>query len=310
MYHPRTLRPAIRLTLRQLQIFAAIAKSGSTIAAAEAISLSQSATSAALNELESLLGGKLFDRAGGRLVLNEHGRSMLPQVLSVLDGARGIESQFGAAGRPVAPLLRIAASTTIGNYVLPGLVAKYRRKEPLARFDVVIGNTQRVALAVASFEVDLGFVEGPALERSLKLVPWMTDELVVVCSPGHALAAGKRKVSLRELGEASWLLREMGSGTREVVEVALLPHLQQLRSGGDFGSAEAIKQAAAEGLGITCLSRYAVADLVELGRLVVLRTALPPLSRPFYVALNEERHLTPALERFLGYCQGAYRRSK
>lgn len=302
------MRPGIRLTLRQLQIFAAIAKTGSTIAAAEAISLSQSATSAALNELEALLGGKLFDRAGGRLILNEHGRSMLPQALWVLDGAQSIETQFGAAGRPVAALLRIAASTTIGNYVLPRIVARYRRKEPLARFSVVIGNTQRVAQAVASFEVDLGFVEGPTHEPSVQLVPWMVDPLVVACSPRHPLAARKRKVSLRELAQASWLLREMGSGTREVVEVALLPHLHQLRSAGDFGSAEAIKQAAAEGLGVTCLSRHAVADLVKLGRLVVLRTALPRLERPFYLALNEHRHVTPALDRFIAYCRGSYRK--
>lgn len=293
---------ALRLTLRQLQIFVAIARAGSTTAAAAQIALSQSATSAALNELESLLGGKLFNRAGGRLILNEHGRSMLPRARRLLDAAQAIEAQVGP------PHLRIAASTTTGNYVLPALIADYRRKDDAAHFALEIGNTQRVARAVADFEADVGFIEGPTSQPRLDLIPWMTDELLVVASPRHRLAR-KREVSVADLGETMWLLREPGSGTREVVEAALLPRLLRMRSGGDFGSTEAIKQAAAEGLGITCLSRHAVADFVKLGRLVALRTALPALRRPFYLILAEHRFLTPALERFIAHCL-AYRPRK
>jgi len=108
-------RGPLHLTLRQLQIFAAVARAGSTTAAAREISLSQSATSAALNELEALLGGELFNRVGRRLVLNEHGRSMLPQARALLESAHGLEAEFGADGATTAPRLRLAASTTIGN---------------------------------------------------------------------------------------------------------------------------------------------------------------------------------------------------
>ncbi len=108
----------LRLTLRQLQIFVAVARSGSTTAASAEIALSQSATSSAVNELERLLSLRLFDRAGKRLLLNDNGRALLPRALALLDGAAGIE-QMSRDGSAQAQSLRIGASTTIGNYVLP-----------------------------------------------------------------------------------------------------------------------------------------------------------------------------------------------
>ncbi len=303
---------AMRLTLRQLQIFAAVATAGSTTAAAADIALSQSATSAALNELESLLGRKLFSRAGGRLLLNEHGRSMLPAARWVLDAAHGIESQFGRGGLPTALNLRIAASTTIGNYLLPRVIAGYSRSGEGARFALDIGNTEQVVRAVVAFDVDLGLVEGPVIEPDLRVIPWMNDELVVVASPRHGLALAGRsgKVALESLREATWLLREPGSGTREVVEGALLPHVHRLRTGAVFASSEAIKQAVAEGMGLTCLSRHAIADLVEMGRLVILPTRLPRIERTLYLIHHEHRYLSPALGRFIDFCVSSYRPRK
>ncbi len=312
---PRPARPpapVLRLTLRQLQIFAAVAAAGSTAGAARRIALSQPATSAALNELEALLAVRLFDRVGGRLVLNEHGRTMLPEARLLLDGAQSLESRFGQGGRIHEPHLHLAASTTIGNYLIPPLLAAYRRTHPGARFSVRIDNTEHVARAVADYEADMGFVEGPAAEPGLVLQPWLMDELVVVAAPSHPLARASRRkrLTLAELSEATWLMREPGSGTRTVVEGTLLPRLNRLRSDTHLGSAEAIRQAAAAGLGITCLSRHVVADLVTLKRLVVLRTPLPALRRPFYLVRAERRQPTPALERFIAHCRAAYRARK
>src|SRR6201994_2794866 len=119
----------MRITLRQLSIFAAVADAGSTAAAAGRLALSQSATSAALNELEAVLEARLFDRVGTRLVLNDTGRGLLPQARAVPAGAAGIERDFGAAAGEHAGLasLRVGASTTIGNYLLPTLVADWQR---------------------------------------------------------------------------------------------------------------------------------------------------------------------------------------
>ena len=299
----------MRLSLRQLEIFTAISDHGTTTAAGEAIALSQSAISGALAELEGLLGGKLFDRIGKRLLINDTGRSLLPQARALLDGARGIETQFGiglrgqAVTRPIR--LKLGASTTIGNYLLPDLIAGFCADASAPEVDVRIGNTREVASAVTRLEVDLGLIEGPCHERDLVVRPWIEDELVIVCAALHPLARGASgaRVSITSLREASWLLREAGSGTREAVEQALLPHLHQLRSTMDFGGTEAIKQAAAAGLGLTCLSRYAVQDLVALGRLVVLKTTLRKLTRRFYLIHHRQKHFSVGMEAFVQHCR-------
>ncbi|WP_372356212.1 LysR family transcriptional regulator [Xanthomonas sp. NCPPB 3443] len=299
----------MRLTLRQLLIFTAVADTGSTTAAAERVALSQSATSGALNELESLLGAQLFDRIGKRLMLNDNGRALLPQARAVLDGVQQIEGQFGlgsaaAAAAPLLTRLRVGASTTIGNYVLPSLIASYRSAWPGAAVDVIIGNTREVAAAMSRLEVDIGLIEGPCHEADLQVVPWRQDELVIVAAPTHAVAqaAMRARVPLKALRQAHWLLREPGSGTREAVEQVLLPHLHHLHSDLQPGSTEAIKQAAAEGLGLACLSLCAVQDLVTLGRLVILQTTLPRLTRRFYRIQHRQKRLSGNLQRFVAHC--------
>ena len=299
----------MRITLRQLSIFAAVADAGSTSAAAGRVALSQSATSAALNELESVLEAKLFDRVGTRLVLNDTGRGLLPQARAVLDGAAGIEREFGpggAAGERGAPsLLRVGASTTIGNYLLPAVIARWQRAHPASHVDVEIANTGAVAAAVARMEVDVGLIEGPSHEPDLVVQPWREEELAIVCAPTHPLLGGDpaRRLNVATLRQAAWLLREPGSGTREEVEQALQPHLHQLREGLHFGGTEAIKQAAVEGLGFTCLSLFAVSDLVALGRLVRVDTTLPRLVRRFWLIHHRRKQFSRSLAAFIDFCQ-------
>jgi DNA-binding transcriptional LysR family regulator len=301
----------MRLTLRQLQLFTAIADTGSTAAAGLRAALSQSAASGALGELERLLGLRLFDRIGKRLLLNDNGRALLPEARALLDAAQAIEDRCGvgradAAAAVLPTRLRIGASTTIGNYLLPGLVAGYRAAWPGTAVDAVIGNTEAVARSVARLEVDLGLIEGPCPEAALEVAPWRTDALVVVAAPAHPLAKPRRApLPLAALREAEWLLREPGSGTREAVEQALLPHLHRLRAGMLAGSTEAIKQAAAAGLGLACLPSCAVEDLVTLGRLAELRTALPPLARRLYRVHHPQKRFSGNLARFVAHCAPA-----
>jgi DNA-binding transcriptional LysR family regulator len=307
----------MRLTFRQLQIFVAVAQSGSTVAAAQAIALSQSATSGAINELERMLSTRLFDRIGKKLVLNEHGRALLPQALALIDGAEGLERQYEGNSHYAlagAASLRLAASTTIGNYVLPGLLASYgdmlaagtqhKRSDILAKSRVIIANTGAVALSVSRFDVDAGFVEGPSSLPDVLAKPWLADELLIVAAPTHlaVVKRGARVTPLNVLRESRWLLREEGSGTRDAVESALVPHLHQLRIGMELGDSEAIKRATAEGLGITCLSRWVVADFLESGRLVEVKTSWPKMQRRFYLLVHANKQIAPGLKRFLDHC--------
>lgn len=292
----------MKITLRQLQIFLAVAESGSTTAAADAVSLSQSAASAALNELEGELNVRLFDRIGKRLMLNDNGRLLLPQARHMLDAAAGIEQQFQLSD-PAGAQLHIGASTTIGSYMLPHIIAAYRRDHPQLRVRALVANTADVVAAVSNFEVDAALIEGPCHASDVDVEPWMTDELIVVASPQHPLAKRSTGPTLPMLARADWLLRETGSGTREAVEHALLPYLHYLPSACEFGNSEAIKRATAEGMGVTCLSRAVVQDLLESGRLIELKTPLPVLRRHFYMVRNKHRVVSARLASMLEFCR-------
>lgn len=294
----------MQITLRQLQIFTAVALSGSTAAAAQSIALSQSATSAALKELENILSIELFDRVGKRLVLNDNGRLLLPQARQMLDTANTIEQQFSSPDTPGSGLY-IGASTTIGIYLLPRLLATQATPSKQRNPRVMIANSAATAVAVAHFEVDIGLIEGPCHEPDLVVEPWLDDELVIVCAAQHPILQGnlQREVPLSDLQNALWLLREPGSGTQEAVEQVLLPHLHQLRPAVELSNSEAIKHAAAAGLGLACLSRAIVSRLLESGELVELNTALPELTRRFFLIYHRNKTLSPQLNAFLNHCR-------
>lgn len=302
----------LRLTLRQLQIFVVVARSGSTTAASADIALSQSATSSAVNELERLLSLRLFDRAGKRLLLNDNGRALLPRALALLDGAAGIE-QMSRDGSVQAQSLRIGASTTIGNYVLPRLLAGFMGAlQPGSasawQSKVVIGNTAAVCDAVAAFELDVGLIEGPCHQPALEVTPWLQDEMVVVAAPDSALArssAAGERIPMRMLREAVWLVREPGSGTREATDQSLLPQLRSYRRSIELGSSEAIQRAAQEGLGVACLSAWVVNDALDAGRLCRITTTLPRQLRQCHLVVHRQKQSTPALLTFVAHASAA-----
>ena len=294
----------LHLTLRQLEIFCAVAQSGSTVAAAEVVALSQSATSAALQQLEQGLGVALFERVGKRLALNDAGRAMLPQALALLEQARSLELAFGARAADLPVQLRVAASTTIGTYALPQVLARLARTHPLVRVDLRIANTHEVGQAVQALEADMGLIEGTSHWPGLEVESWLRDELVIVAAPRHPVAvqARQKPVGVAALRKAPWLLREAGSGTREMVEHALLPHLQQLPAAATLGSSEAIARCVAQGLGISCLSRVLVDALVQGGALQIVPTTLPRMWRHFSLVQRAGKWRSPALQAFVDAC--------
>ncbi len=311
----QTHAPRLRLSLRQLEVFAAIAHSGSTREGAGRVARSQSAVSAALAELEAALGEQLFDRIGRRLVLNENGRALLPGAVALLDQAAELQGRF--TGEHAAPL-RVAASLTIGEYLLPGLMAQWKLAHPHSAVHLAIGNTSEVIAAVAALEADVGFIEGPQTHADLRVRRWVSDELVVVAAPSHPLAAARpaakseaqsgagaaarARVSARQLAEASWILREHGSGTRQASDRWLIEHLGSLNIGFELGSTEAIKRLAAAGAGLACLSRHTVAEELASGELVALRTRLPVARRRLAMVVRRDKHLGRATEDFIGHC--------
>mgnify|MGYP004712965013 FL=1 len=202
----------MHITLRQLEVFSEIVKSGSTTRAAQQLALSQSAVSAALADLEHQLAVKLFDRSGKRLIVNEHGRLLYPKAVSLLEQAKETEQLF----REDHGAIRIAASSTIGNYRLPAMMAEYRRDFPQAPLDLTVGNSQDVIQAVSDFRVDVGLIEGPCHITGIVSENWLQDELVVFAAPQSAIF--REAVTLEKLADSPWILRERGAGTREIVD--------------------------------------------------------------------------------------------
>ncbi|UGS39765.1 DNA-binding transcriptional regulator YeiE [Pseudocitrobacter corydidari] len=286
----------MHITLRQLEVFAEVLKSGSTTQASQMLALSQSAVSAALTDLEGQLGVQLFDRVGKRLVVNEHGRLLYPRALALLEQATEIEQLF----REDNGAIRVYASSTIGNYLLPEMIGRYRRDFPDLPIELSVGNSQDAINAVADFRVDIGFIEGPCHSADIVAEPWLEDELVVFAAPDSPLLEGE--VTLSRLSAQPWILREKGSGTREIVDYLLLSHLPQFRLGMELGNSEAIKHAVRHGLGISCLSRRVIAEQLESGKLVEVTVPLPGLNRTLWRIHHRQKHLSNALLRFLSYC--------
>lgn len=286
----------MHITLRQLEVFAEVLKSGSTTQASQRLALSQSAVSAALTDLEGQLSVQLFDRVGKRLVVNEHGRLLYPRALAALEQASEIEQLFREANGAI----RVFASSTIGNYILPEVIAHYRRDFPELPLELSVGNSQDVITAVADFRVDIGLIEGPCHAAEIIAEPWLEDELVVFAPPSSPLL--QSEVTLEALAAAPWILRERGSGTREIVDYLLLSHLPQFQLGMELGNSEAIKHAVRHGLGISCLSRRVIAEQLETGTLMEVPLPLPRLVRTLWRIHHRQKHLSSALTRFIRYC--------
>jgi DNA-binding transcriptional LysR family regulator len=290
----------LRTTLRQIEVFVATAQRGNVTQAGGALGMTQSAASMALADFENQLGTRLFDRVGKRLVLNEDGRMLYPRAVEMIERAHDLEQVFGTAGRAVD--LRLGASSTVGNYLLPQLIGQFRRQRPGSRFALEVGNTRQVMQRVLHFEVDVGFVEGPCMDPDIEPVFWRSDELAICTRPDHPLAQ-PGGATIEALREAEWILREPGSGTREVVEQLLTSQLGDIRLAMELGGTEAIKRAVESGIGISCLPKVALVGAIERGNLAMLETPFLRLTRALHILLHKQKHRTEGLDSLLHFCR-------
>jgi DNA-binding transcriptional LysR family regulator len=283
---------SIRFTLRQLSVFVAVARLGSTRGAGEALAMSQSAASAALGELEAAVNELLFDRHGRKLMLNDAGRALLSRAAPLVESAESLSRTFESSTLS----LRIAASSTIGNYVLPAILVRFLAEHPTAKLDVSIQNTQGVLDAVSGFNADIGLMEGSSHDPDVVVQPWMDDEMVVVAAPHSPVVRCARRRN--DLASADWIVREPGSGTREFVEQQIGHTLGALNIAFELGDSEAIRRTLIAGYGISCLSRHVVAEDLEAGRLVEINDKLPPLRRPLMILTHRNKAASRGLAAF------------
>ncbi len=294
----------MRYSLRQLQVFLATAHFQNISKAANQLSMSQSAASAALSELESQYDVKLFDRVGKRLQLNALGYALRPQAETLLQQAEDLDQALQQ--HSVANHLKVGATLTIGNYLAIPIMSHYLEAHPQAKVELDIANTETIANKVRNFEIDLGLIEGELVDSELEVIPWMEDELVVFASPKSPITAVKRLTD-NHLLNARWILREPGSGTRQTFDWAMHGMLSQLNVLLELQHTEAIIRAVESDIGIGCLSKVVLQDAFKRGSLIPLKVPNRNFKRHFYFVIHKQKYRHIGIEDWLTLCQALYR---
>ncbi len=290
----------MRFSLRQIEVFLATARLDTISRAAESLSLSQSAASSALQDLESRYDTQLFDRVGKRLKLNAAGRNLFPEAENLMKQAEAVDSIL--AEREAYASLRIGATMTIGNYLAVALISRYRRLHPGADIRIHVANTTEIAEMILAYELDMGFLEGEYPHTDLNFEKWRDDELVVFAAPSHPLAC-KQALSTADLLAAKWVLRERGSGTRQAFDRAVHDIAGDVQIDFELEHTEAIKRTVEEGESLGCLSRIAVQDALRSGRFVELSMGDRDMQRNFYLVTHKNKYRDVSLQAWLRYCE-------
>ncbi|ARS52514.1 MULTISPECIES: LysR family transcriptional regulator [Kushneria] len=286
------------VTLRQLQVFTTVARERTLTAAAASLFLTKPAVSVALSELEKQCDRTLFDRHRNRLYLNDQGRRLLPMADELLARSDAIDQLFD--NEALGGQLHVGASYTIGHQLLPALLSDFRIDTGHRDQRVNIANSAAICRALELFELDIGLIEGRVVDECFDVVPWCQDHMLIVCSPEHPLAR-RDNIEITDLVGYDWLLREPGSGTREQFMRFIAPRLPQWQLGMEINSAEAIINAAAVGLGLTCVSTLEARHALYDGRLI--RVALDlDMTREFSLVLHRDKYRSPLIKRFTEFC--------
>lgn len=286
------------LNLHALRVFTALAEARSFSRAAEGLFISQPAVSKAVRELEAQLGLTLVDRSARPIALTAAGAVLLAHARRIFASERAAAQALSDLRDLEAGSLTIGASSTVGIYLLPPLIAAFHRRYPGVRLRLDIGNTQQVVEHLHSAPLDIAFVEGPVEDTEVARTPWREDELVVIAPPDHPFVRAEA-LTLPRLLEAPLVLREPGSGTREVVELALRERDLVPRVVLEIGSTEAIKRAVSAGLGLAIVSAATVEAELRGRQLALVRVPELALRRQLSWLTVLGRPQSPALGAFL-----------
>jgi DNA-binding transcriptional LysR family regulator len=291
------------MELRQLRTFELLARTGSFTGVARELSISQPAVSAQIQALEQELGLRLLDRLPRGVRLTAAGEVLLGYARRMLnleaEAAAAMLEQRGAQ----ATYLRLAASPTIGAYLLPQLLGQFKRLHPEMRSIADIEPSSRVVEALQSYAVEIGLVEAPVEETDLVVAEFLSDELVLVVPAGHPLA-GHGPISVSELQAWPMVSREPESGTRALVEEALSALGVRLAPAYELGGVEAIKNAVLMGLGVAFMSRQAIGLEERAGLLVPVAVEGLSLRRPLYYLHQRHHHLSALARSFIRLLDG------
>jgi DNA-binding transcriptional LysR family regulator len=287
---------------RRLQVFHTVARLLSFTKAAEALHMTQPAVTFQIRQLEEYFNTRLFDRSHNRISLTAAGETVYGYSERIIGMYNEMENEVRKLTGDVVGLLMIGASTTIAEYVLPGLLGEFQSRFPQVKLRLNVSNSVGIVQMVENNEIDIGIVESPVTNKNLTVEVCWHDKLVLICPPKHALA-GRDKVHVTELADYPFLCREEGSGTREVISQYLGESGMKLSDTNllfEFGSPESVKSAVEAGLGLSIISQSTLTKELKLNTLAAVELD-PPLERPFSLVYQRQKYRLRAMEEFLEF---------
>jgi DNA-binding transcriptional LysR family regulator len=285
------------MEVRDLQVFISVAKHLNYTRAGEEVHLSQPSVSVRIKQLESELGVKLFEQLGKKVALTEAGQLLLPyanRVIRAVEDARHAIEELQGLDRGS---LRIGASTTPGMYIIPRTIARFKELHPQIDVHLGIRDTRDVEEGVIRNEFDFGFVGGHLAGDEVDVLPWLTDELVLIVPPTHRFAS-KKILKRDDLSKERFIGRESGSATRATVADRLKEWEIQVETVMEMENPESLKTAVQSGLGIAFISKFAVENELKAKALAAVKIQKLEINRELKIVYRKDKHLSRAARVF------------
>lgn len=290
----------------KLKVFCTVAETKSFSKASEIIHITQPAVSLLVQSIEEIYETKLFDRASNTVTLTPAGELLYKYAKEILNLYSNAEKEIGELTGLVKGSISIGASTTIGNYLLPGVIADFRKTHPKIKMHLLVGNTKRIVELLRAGNIDIGLVEGDVERQKMLVEKLVEDELLPVVSPLHPWAK-KKNISVYEITKEPIILREEGSGTRQVIEKFLNNHkitTQDMKISLVLGSTEAIKESVETTMDIAIVSQWAIRKEIKNGTLKQLHFKEEKIIRSFSLIFQKTAISSHAVDEFLTYLKG------
>ncbi len=269
----------------RLKVFYTVASRLSFTKAASELFITQPAISKHIQELEEQYKIKLFDRNGSKISLTSAGNILLMHTKNIFEIYREIDFDMSSLINERTGLLRVGASTTISQYIIPPLLARFHQKMQDVKVHLLNGNTEQIENALLNKEIEIGIVEGQSKNKSIKYTEFLKDELVLVCRSSHSLT-NQDEISQEDLKKMQFLMREQGSGTLEVIEHALKPFdikFSDLTIEMQLGSTESIKSYLLNSDCVAFISIHAIKKELQSNELAILDVKDLTIERFFYI---------------------------
>lgn len=287
------------MTLRHLKIFIMVADLGSMTAAAKALFISQPTISQAISELEEHYGIKIFDRLSKRLFITEKGTQLLSYARHITSLVSEMEQAMKNSDK--SGTIKIGASLTIGTFLLPTLVSEFSRQFPGLHVKVITKNTQDIEKLITQNTIDFAIVEGIIHSPDIFAETFMDDKLLLVCGKKHPLYKTER-ISLAELNNLAFIVREQGSGTRELFENMMAANELSWQPAWECNGSDILKSAAISGIGVAVISQRLVGNELATGELSEIKIDGIDLKRKFSVIYHKNKYLTDSMKAFMTLC--------